>query len=242
LYLINSPPNTTDTDIECSLLDQYRHWGVFPVGVGNIPFEITYQYTGNPIVSLENNLKLFTRQKHSDPEWSALTSTLNTNADTLYSTEMTVGEFIVGTINLTPSIIQGDVVSTIMDRNQWPRAWNTPIITASDADNDPLTWTAIAGPSYGTLVVSGTGVSPAIQYTPNQDYVGYDSFVIQVDDGHAFGTDTITINITIASGINARNVPHTTPNEGASHIIHDNKTDLILYLLGPGRMTMPAVK
>jgi len=242
LYLINDPPNITNTDIECALLDQNRHWGIFPVGIGNLSFEIKYQYTGNPIVNLEDDLKMLTRENQSYTEWSALTSTQNKNLDTLYSTENSVGEFILGTINLTPSITQGDTISTIIDKNCWPRAWNTPIITASDADNDPLTWTIFSGSSHGTLVVSGTGVSPSVQYTPNQDYVGYDSFVIQVDDGHEYGTDTITINVEIAPGINARNLPYSTPNEGASSVVRDNNSRIILYHMGPGRMIMPPVK
>ena len=66
-----------------------------------------------------------------------------------------------------------------------------------------LTWTVASGPSNGALsgfpatASSGTGVQPSgVTYEPNTDYVGGDSFEIQVDDGNG-GTDNITVNVAV---------------------------------------------
>jgi C1A family cysteine protease len=235
-------PNHSNTNEEISILDQNWHWGVFPVGSGSLFFEIRYQYTGNPIVTIENTLKMFARDDHADTQWSALTSTQNTLADTLISSGLTACEFVLCVTNQTPYIHQGDAISLLMDKNGWPREWISPTITASDADNDPLTWTIYSGPTYGTVVLSENGASPVIQYTPTQNFVGYDSFVIQVSDNFESGTDIITINVSIASGIGAWNLPNTGPCEGSSHLVQDKNKGVILYHMGAGRMIMPPLK
>ena len=235
-------PNYSNTDKDCAFLDQNRHWGVFPVGSGNMVFEMCYQYSGNPIATDEHNLQLYARQDQTVSIWTAITATQNIHADALTISGITAFEYIIGVINQAPNIAQGDTVSVLMDYNCWPRKWISPTITASDADNDPLTWTIFSGPNHGTVVISENGVAPGIQYTPTHDFIGYDSFVLQVDDGHENGTDTITINVTIASGINAWNLPRSSPTEGASSIVQDPKTGVTIYHMGPGRMIMPRLK
>ncbi|HRT57120.1 MAG TPA: Ig-like domain-containing protein [Candidatus Paceibacterota bacterium] len=54
-------------------------------------------------------------------------------------------------------------------------------LTASDADNDPLTFSIVSGPTNGVLV----GTAPNVTYTPNADYVGQDAFLFKVNDGQA---------------------------------------------------------
>lgn len=75
----------------------------------------------------------------------------------------------------------------------------TITLTGSDTDGDPLTFSIVAGPSNGTLgAVTPTGdTSATVQYTPNVDYTGGDSFTFQVDDGN-LGTATATVNINVA--------------------------------------------
>jgi hypothetical protein len=55
------------------------------------------------------------------------------------------------------------------------------LLTAQDADGDPLTYTIATPPVHGTL--SGTGA--ALTYTPAPDYHGDDSFTFTVNDGTA---------------------------------------------------------
>ncbi|MBH0229758.1 Ig-like domain-containing protein [Halobacillus yeomjeoni] len=65
-------------------------------------------------------------------------------------------------------------------------------VEATDADNDPLTYSKESGPSHGTVTVKEDG---AWTYTPSDDYVGEDLFKVQVSDGKAEVTSTVTIDV-----------------------------------------------
>jgi hypothetical protein len=61
---------------------------------------------------------------------------------------------------------------------------NKPIaitLTATDANNDSLTYSVVTQPVNGTL----TGTAPVLTYNPNPDYVGSDSFTFKANDGSA---------------------------------------------------------
>ena len=62
--------------------------------------------------------------------------------------------------------------------------WNRPL-HATDADSDTLTWSISSGASNGAPAPAGAGNSVEVGYTPNTDYTGTDSFVVQVDDGNS---------------------------------------------------------
>jgi gliding motility-associated-like protein len=66
-------------------------------------------------------------------------------------------------------------------------------LTASDIDNDPLTYSIVTGPANGTI----SGTLPNITYTPDPDYSGPDSFTFKVNDGTTdSNTATVTITVT----------------------------------------------
>jgi len=97
-----------------------------------------------------------------------------------------------------PVIAQGDAVSATMDEDDAPTPWSPPAVSATDADDDPLTWSLKTSPANGVAVVGGTGPSPAtFTYTPDAEYNGADSFEIQVSDGSS-GVDAITVHVTVA--------------------------------------------
>ncbi len=61
---------------------------------------------------------------------------------------------------------------------------NTPVgiqLSASDAEGDPLTYTLLSMPENGTL----SGVGSQINYTPNNGFVGNDTFTYQASDTEA---------------------------------------------------------
>jgi PKD repeat protein len=71
-------------------------------------------------------------------------------------------------------------------------------VSATDADDDPLTYGVISDPSNGTISefdpVTGTLV-----YTPDQDFYGTDSFVFEAcdpDPHHGCAQATVTISVT----------------------------------------------
>ena len=65
-------------------------------------------------------------------------------------------------------------------------------LSASDADNDSLTYTIVSGPQHGTL--NGTGNSRT--YTPAANYNGPDSFTFKANDG-TVDSNTATVSITV---------------------------------------------
>jgi VCBS repeat-containing protein len=66
-------------------------------------------------------------------------------------------------------------------------------VTGTDADGDTLTFSVETNPTYGTVLFNPNGTWT---YTPNDGYVGTDSFTVTVSDGNG-GTDTATITIQV---------------------------------------------
>ena len=98
---------------------------------------------------------------------------------------------------------EADVPITITAVNDPPVANNqTPntdeevpipiILSASDGDNDPLTWTVLTNPTGGVL----SGTAPNLTYTPNPNFFGPDSFTFRVNDG-TVNSNTATVSITV---------------------------------------------
>jgi hypothetical protein len=65
-------------------------------------------------------------------------------------------------------------------------------LTATDANNDPLTYSVVTPPAHGTL----SGTAPNLNYNPNTDYVGPDSFTFKANDG-TVDSNTATVSITV---------------------------------------------
>ncbi|MHB0966601.1 MAG: tandem-95 repeat protein [Bellilinea sp.] len=71
----------------------------------------------------------------------------------------------------------------------------TPItLTATDVDNDPLTYSIVTDPLHGTL----SGTIPSLTYTPDANYNGPDSFTFKVNDS-AVDSDPATVSITVTA-------------------------------------------
>ncbi len=69
----------------------------------------------------------------------------------------------------------------------------TPItLAASDANNDALNFSIVAGPSHGTL----SGTAPNVTYTPAANYFGADSFTFKANDG-SLDSNVATVSITV---------------------------------------------
>ena len=99
-------------------------------------------------------------------------------------------------INDAPVITEGDSVNVTMSQNSSPVAFDLTL-NATDIDNPAaaLNWSISTPASNGTAVVSGTGASKVIAYTPTPGYSGTDSFDVRLDDGNL--SDFITVNVTI---------------------------------------------
>ncbi|MCS6896716.1 MAG: choice-of-anchor M domain-containing protein, partial [Nitrospira sp.] len=75
-----------------------------------------------------------------------------------------------------------------------PQETNLPIVlTGSDIENDPLTFTVLTLPAHGSLL----GSAPNLTYVPQVGFVGTDSFTFRVNDGMANSLPaTVTIHVT----------------------------------------------
>ncbi len=95
--------------------------------------------------------------------------------------------------NFAPVISQG--TSIVLNTNE-----NTPgsiSLSATDRNNDPLTWSIRSAAQNGAASVVGNGNNAVVTYTPKAGYFGNDSFKVRVSDGRA--TDTITVNVKVNS-------------------------------------------
>jgi hypothetical protein len=68
-------------------------------------------------------------------------------------------------------------------------------LTATDANNDPLTYSIVTQPAQGTLSPTTPG-GPSRTYTPTTGYVGPDSFQFKANDGKV-DSNTATVSITV---------------------------------------------
>jgi VCBS repeat-containing protein len=113
-------------------------------------------------------------------------------------------------VNEDPAFANGASTSFSVDEDANATGLNA-LLEVSDVDGgQTLTWSVTSSPSNGTLSgfnatasSGGTAIQPSgVTYEPNTDFVGSDSFEIQVSDGNG-GTDNITVNVTV-NAINDR--------------------------------------
>ena len=100
----------------------------------------------------------------------------------------------------TPALVACNTPPVANDAAATTNEDNTVTITLSgtDADGDTLTFSVVSGPSNGVLgpIVPTGPTSATVNYTPNANYNGADSFVYQANDGNG-GTDNATVSITV---------------------------------------------
>ena len=66
------------------------------------------------------------------------------------------------------------------------------VLTGSDAEGDPLSFTVTAEPQHGTLF----GTAPDLEYQPEADFIGTDAFSFVVNDGQV-DSQTALVEITV---------------------------------------------
>lgn len=113
------------------------------------------------------------------PDTYAVTITANDGTAAPVTTSFNV------TVNNTAPVASAQSLTTLEDA---PRAIT---LSASDAGNDLLSFTIVAGPAHGLL----SGDAPNLTYTPAANYHGADSFTFKASDGLAEST---TVAVTIA--------------------------------------------
>jgi hypothetical protein len=92
----------------------------------------------------------------------------------------------------------------------------------TDADGDTLTITAVTQGANGSVAITGGGTT--VDYTPNANYFGSDSFTYTISDGNG-GSDTATVSITVT---NVNDNP--TANDDAASVAEDSGANAINVL------------
>jgi VCBS repeat-containing protein len=96
-------------------------------------------------------------------------------------------------------------------------------LTATDQDNDPLTYSAVTAPVHGSL----TGTAPNLTYTPAANYNGSDSFTFKVNDGKVDSAPaTVSISITPVNDAPVANAQSVTIAEDISKAIPLTGSDI----------------
>src|SRR5205823_15135962 len=85
-------------------------------------------------------------------------------------------------------VANNQAVSTTLNTNK------SITLTASDGNNDPLTYTIVTSPAHGTL----SGTAPNLTFRPTTGYTGPDSFTFKANDGKA-DSNVATVSISVVS-------------------------------------------
>ncbi|KPA11866.1 hypothetical protein MHK_007932, partial [Candidatus Magnetomorum sp. HK-1] len=93
------------------------------------------------------------------------------------------------------TIEQGDSILVVMDEDG---VFNSPNISAIGPDPENLIWETADSPLHGTVTISGAGLSPEMNYLPNENWYGSDHFSIKVSDNNG-AMDFIRVNINVNS-------------------------------------------
>ena len=90
--------------------------------------------------------------------------------------------------NKVPVITQGSSFSVTVNED----AKVAFSLSATDANNEPLSWTIKTQPQQGSAEV---GITGGTLYTPVANYEGADSFVVAVSDGKDTATTTVSVTV-----------------------------------------------
>ncbi|SVC66113.1 uncharacterized protein METZ01_LOCUS318967, partial [marine metagenome] len=129
--------------------------------------------------------------------WSGIDSFVVQVSDGSTTDSITV-QVTVAPVNDAPVIAQGEAVTVFMSEDGSPVPWVTPALSASDEDDNELTWEVLTQASHGVATMLGELSGPSgFEYEPAANFAGEDSFVISVTDGN--NTDSITVNVIVAN-------------------------------------------
>ena len=112
--------------------------------------------------------------------------TFKANDGTVDSNTATVSITVQGPVN-DPPVANDQAISLNKNTQQ------AITLTATDSNNDPLTYTVLTQPAHGTL----TGTAPNLNYNPNTDYVGPDSFTFKANDGVVDSSNVGVVSISV---------------------------------------------
>src|SRR4029453_1887873 len=100
----------------------------------------------------------------------------------------------VATVTITVASVNDAPVANAQAVTTDEDTAKTIVLSATDAEGSPLTYTVVASPAHGTL----SGIAPALTYTPAANYNGPDSFTFKANDG-SVDSNVATVTITVTA-------------------------------------------
>lgn len=143
---------------------------------------------GTAVASGTGNSKTIT---YTPNESSTSTDTFSVQVSDGDLTDLITVTVTMSETNDAPVIIEGSTTNLTGTED----IVESHILNATDIDGDILTWSISTQAINGTAVASGTGDSKSISYTPNNDFEGSDSYIVEVSDGTL--SDFITVSVTV---------------------------------------------
>ena len=153
-----------------------------------------------------------------------LTPVLNQfgNAEVTLTATDSKGQETVETIALTVNPINDPPVADDQARSGLGTDALTLVLTASDVENDPLTFRVVDTPLYGTL----SGEAPNLVYTPNADLTMVDSFTFVANDG-TDDSNVATVTLNMKASINPWDLSDAYETVGGCAVIADAANGLL---------------
>ncbi|TQV80224.1 Ig-like domain-containing protein [Aliikangiella coralliicola] len=105
---------------------------------------------------------------------------------------------IIKQYNDAPVITEGATTNVVMSEDSTPTPFSLTL-NATDPENETITWSVSSAASNGVASTSGDGTSKVINYTPNANFNGADSFTVEITDSNALDplTDSIVVNVQV---------------------------------------------
>ncbi|KPA12662.1 hypothetical protein MHK_007131, partial [Candidatus Magnetomorum sp. HK-1] len=219
LYLIDQQSNSGKPSHWTSI-DNDHYWGVYPIGTF-ATYDITYTYTGNPIISNVNDSRLACRSLNQD-NWTDCAAILSTGAGTLTKTALSQAQFVAGQ-SKSPMILDIPDQSTA----------SQPVsFTFVDSDGGMLSLSAVAS-SYTSIIpdeninIGGSGTN---SFTINTSAGVFESLTLTMAQlANKHGRVTITVTATDSGGLATSTDFHVivSPPGPGNTLNFDNSNDFI---------------
>ncbi|MBF0450306.1 MAG: cadherin domain-containing protein, partial [Candidatus Magnetomorum sp.] len=172
-------------------IDTDHYWGVYPIGTF-ATYSITYNYTGNPLITDVNDSRLACRTLNEN-NWADCSAILDSGAGTLSKTGLSQSLFIAGQSE-SPMILD------IPDQETASQAVSFSVV---DSDGDLLTLTAISSDTSiipnANISIAGSGTNSITLSTTAGVFENLTLTMVQLANTH--GRVTITVTAADSSGL-----------------------------------------
>src|SRR5690606_2381825 len=125
----------------------------------------------------------------------------------------------VAPVNSAPEFTETSPQLVTMSEDGVPQAFSLTL-NAVDGDNSgsEMTWSIATPATHGTASVTGSGFGKAIDYMPNADYAGADSFVVEISDGEL--SAQITVDVTVTPVNDAPQITSVAPTSASNGVLY----------------------